>query len=76
MRQGAQKTGASGEDIIIEVPLGTVAKNFDTNEILLEITEDQEEKILLRGGRGDWAMTISSHQQIRHQDMHNPANPE
>jgi GTP-binding protein len=50
--RGAQKTGASGEDIIIEVPLGTVAKNFDTNEILLEITEDQEEKILLKGGRG------------------------
>ncbi|MGE5356978.1 MAG: GTPase ObgE [Deltaproteobacteria bacterium] len=50
--KGAMKTGASGEDIIIEVPLGTVAKDFETNEVLLEITEDKEEKVLLKGGRG------------------------
>ncbi|PLX23628.1 MAG: GTPase ObgE [Marinilabiliales bacterium] len=48
----AQKTGADGEDIIVEVPLGTVAKNDETGEILFEITEDGEEKILLQGGRG------------------------
>ena len=50
--RGAMKTGASGQDIIIEVPLGTVAKNFDTDEVILEITEDHEEKVLLSGGRG------------------------
>ena len=55
--RGGMKTGASGEDIIIEVPLGTVARDFDTNEVLLEITEDQEEKILLKGGRGGMGNT-------------------
>ena len=47
-----QSTGANGKDIIIDVPLGTIVKYAETNEFVLEITEDQEEKILLRGGRG------------------------
>ncbi len=45
-------TGLSGKDVIVEVPLGTVAKNAETGEIEFEITEDGEEKILMRGGRG------------------------
>ncbi len=45
-------SGLSGEDVIVDVPLGTVAKDFETGEILFEITEDGEEKILLNGGRG------------------------
>ena len=45
-------TGADGDDIIIEVPLGTVARNGDTGEHMLEITEHGEEKILFKGGRG------------------------
>ncbi|TVR83458.1 MAG: GTPase ObgE [Saprospirales bacterium] len=49
---GQGKTGADGEDIIIEVPLGTIAKNDETGEVMLEITEDGEEKILLEGGKG------------------------
>ena len=49
---GANKTGASGEDVILEVPLGTVAKDAETGEILFEITEHGEEKILMKGGRG------------------------
>ena len=48
----AQKTGADGEDVIVEVPLGTIAKNDETGEVLFEITEDGEEKTLLEGGRG------------------------
>lgn len=47
-----QKTGAYGKDEILEVPLGTVAKNAETGEVLFEITEDGEQKILLPGGRG------------------------
>jgi GTP-binding protein len=47
-----QSTGASGKDIIIEVPLGTTAKNEDTGEYIFEITNDGEEKILAKGGRG------------------------
>ncbi|MFC2151226.1 GTPase ObgE [Bacteroidota bacterium] len=48
----AQKTGSDGQDVIVEVPLGTIAKDAETNEILFEITEDKEEKTLLEGGRG------------------------
>lgn len=45
-------TGASGKDEIVEVPLGTVAKNSETGEVLCEITEDGQEFILTPGGRG------------------------
>jgi GTP-binding protein len=46
------KTGADGDDVILEVPLGTVARDFETNEVDFEITQHNEEKILVRGGRG------------------------
>lgn len=49
---GALKTGAQGKDTFIEVPLGTIAKDAETGEILFEITEDGEEQIIERGGRG------------------------
>jgi GTP-binding protein len=45
-------TGASGKNEIIEVPLGTIAKDHETGEILFEITKDGEEKVLVKGGRG------------------------
>lgn len=44
--------GADGEDIIVEVPLGTVVKDAETEEFIMEITQDGEEKILMQGGRG------------------------
>ncbi len=47
-----QSTGADGKDVIIEVPLGTVAKIADTENVLFEITSHGEEKILAKGGRG------------------------
>lgn len=47
-----QSTGAEGKDVIIEVPLGTVARNGETEEFLFEITSHGEEKILAKGGRG------------------------
>lgn len=50
--QGALKTGKQGADTVIEVPIGTVAKNAETGQVLLEMTEDDSEKILLSGGRG------------------------
>lgn len=49
---GNNRTGADGEDIIIEVPLGTVARDAESGIIECEITNDGEEKILLAGGRG------------------------
>lgn len=49
---GQLRHGADGKDIILDVPLGTVAKLADTGEVLFEITADGEEKILAKGGRG------------------------
>lgn len=49
---GTLCTGANGDDVILEVPLGTVAKDPDTDEILFEITKDGEEYVLMAGGRG------------------------
>lgn len=46
------RTGKSGADAYLEVPLGTVAKNPETGEVLVEITEDGQEYILMEGGRG------------------------
>lgn len=46
------RTGADGKDEIIEVPLGTIAKRGDTDEIIGEINEDGQEFILSPGGRG------------------------
>ena len=48
----ALKTGANGEDKIIEVPLGTVARDAETGEILCEITAHDEICIIAKGGRG------------------------
>ncbi len=45
-------TGADGADIYVEVPLGTVVRDKKTNDILFELTEDGEEKIIVKGGRG------------------------
>lgn len=50
--EGSRKSGADGEDIILEVPLGTIARNAETNELILEITEEGQEVILTPGGKG------------------------
>ncbi|MFW6101341.1 MAG: GTPase ObgE [Bacteroidota bacterium] len=49
---GSQSTGASGKDMVIEVPLGTVAKKAETGEKICEVVKDGEENILLEGGKG------------------------
>ncbi len=45
-------TGAQGKDEIIEVPVGTVAKDAETGEVLFEMLKDGEEQIIVSGGRG------------------------
>jgi GTP-binding protein len=50
--EGQDRTGADGKDEIIEVPLGTVARDAETNAFLCEINKDGEEVILRKGGRG------------------------
>jgi GTP-binding protein len=49
---GSTSTGHDGKDVILEVPLGTVARDFETGEIDCEITEDGQTVILVPGGRG------------------------
>lgn len=49
---GQLRTGKNGEDIYLDVPIGTVVKNADTGEILFEMVEPNEERILVKGGRG------------------------
>ena len=49
---GALRHGADGKDVYLDVPLGTVVKVAETGEVLFEITEQGEEKILAQGGRG------------------------
>jgi GTP-binding protein len=47
-----QSTGADGKDIVVQVPLGTIARDCITDDILFEITNHGEEKILAKGGKG------------------------
>jgi GTP-binding protein len=47
-----QKSGRNGMDEILQVPLGTIARDAETGEVLFEITKDGETKILTAGGRG------------------------
>ena len=46
------RSGKTGRDEILEVPLGTIAKNAETGEVLFEINTDGETRILTQGGRG------------------------
>ncbi|WP_053991711.1 GTPase ObgE [Mangrovimonas sp. TPBH4] len=65
----ARSTGADGEDMYIDVPLGTVIRDTETNKILFEITEDQEERILAEGGmggRGNWHFKSATNQTPRY----------
>ncbi|UOY05158.1 GTPase ObgE [Muricauda sp. SCSIO 64092] len=64
-----RSTGANGQDIYLEVPLGTVVRDTDSNELLFEITEDGEEKTVAKGGlggRGNWHFKSSVNQTPRY----------
>lgn len=65
----ARSTGADGEDAIIEVPLGTVVKDTETDKVLFEITQDGEEQIVAeggKGGRGNWHFKSAVNQTPRY----------
>jgi GTP-binding protein len=75
----ALKTGRTGKDEILEVPLGTVAKNAETDEILFEITQDGETRILTPGGRGglgNWHFKTSTQQTPRFSQPGEPGQDE
>ncbi len=56
--RGGMKTGSDGGDVVVKVPLGTVARDAETGEVLLEITEPGQREILLPGGRGGMGNTF------------------
>ncbi|MBO0343417.1 MAG: GTPase ObgE [Bacteroidota bacterium] len=65
----SRSTGADGEDVYLEVPLGTVVRDTETNKVLFEITEDGEEKIVLEGGMGglgNWHFKSATNQTPRY----------
>jgi len=47
-----QRTGAAGEDLLIRVPVGTIVTEVDTGNVLFELTQDGEERVLVAGGKG------------------------
>ena len=64
-----RSTGADGTDVYIDVPLGTVVRDTETNSIIFEITADNEEKIIAEGGmggRGNWHFKSSTNQTPRY----------
>ena len=64
-----RSTGADGEDVILEVPLGTVVRDSETGASLFEITEDGQEEIAARGGlggRGNWHFRSATNQTPRY----------
>ncbi len=66
---GARSTGKSGADSVIMVPLGTVARDAETGEIVGEVTADGEELVLLKGGRGglgNWHFKSATNQAPRY----------
>lgn len=65
----SRSTGADGQDEYIEVPLGTVVKDAETDQVLFEITEHGEEKIIVEGGMGglgNWHFRTSTNQTPRY----------
>ncbi len=50
----SRSSGADGEDVYLEVPLGTIAKDAESGEVLFEISEHGERHILAKGGKGGW----------------------
>ncbi len=72
----SRSTGSDGEDRYIDVPLGTVVKDKETGELLFEITENGEEKILAKGGKGglgNWHFRSSTNQTPRYAQPGMPA---
>ncbi len=65
----SRSSGADGEDVYIDVPLGTVVRDTETNDILFEITDHGEERIIAeggKGGRGNWHFKSSTNQTPRY----------
>ena len=73
---GGRSFGKDGEDVIVDVPCGTVVFDADSGEFLCEVTEDGEEVKLLRGGRGglgNWHFKSATNRTPRYAQPGEPA---
>lgn len=73
----SRSTGSDGDDRVIEVPLGTVVKDKETGEVLFEITEHGEKRIVVAGGKGglgNWHFRSSTNQTPRYSQPGMPIN--
>jgi GTP-binding protein len=64
-----RSTGKDGQDVYIDVPLGTIVRDGETQEILFEVTQNGEERILVEGGmggRGNWHFKTATNQTPRY----------
>ena len=50
----AVRTGKNGADVVLDVPVGTVVKDAETGEVLFDLNENGQERILCQGGKGGW----------------------
>ncbi len=50
--RGADQFGAAGEDVVLRMPVGTIVRDFDTGEVLMELLEHGERRLLAKGGDG------------------------
>ena len=65
----SRSTGKDGDDIYVNVPLGTIVRDGETQEVLFEITDNEEEVVLCKGGkggRGNWHFKSSTNQAPRY----------
>lgn len=73
---GGRRTGANGQDVTIEVPVGTLAKDAQTGQVLAEILEHEQQEVLLQGGRGglgNWNFKSATRQTPRFAQPGEPA---
>ena len=65
----SRSTGADGEDVYVEVPLGTVVRDTETNTVIFEITQHGDQKIIAKGGKGglgNWHFKSATNQTPRY----------
>lgn len=71
--EGGLRTGKNGEDVVLDVPVGTVARDAESGEVLFEMMEPGQTRILCKGAAAGWATTTSRRPPTR---LHGSRSPE